>query len=63
MGTKSRNNPLLREGRSRAERLTVELPTGTLMALKIHAAQRETTIRAFVTSLVQTALKEKGKRA
>lgn len=63
METKTRNNPLLREGRSRAERLTVELPTGTLTALKIHAAQRETTIRALVTGLVQVALKEKGKRA
>lgn len=63
METKSKNNPLLRDGRSRAERLTVELPAGTLMALKIHAAQRETTIRAFVTSLVQTALDQKGTRA
>lgn len=63
METKSRNNPLRREGRSRAERLTVELPTGTLTALKIHAAQRETTIRAFVTSLLQKALTQKGKRA
>lgn len=63
MGTKSRNNLLRRDERSRAERLTVELPTGTLTALKIHAAQRETTIRALVTDLVQTALAQKGKRA
>jgi len=63
MGTKSRNNLLRRDERSRAERLTVELPPGTLTALKIHVAQRETTIRALVTSLVQTALNEKGKRA
>jgi len=63
METKSRNYPRRRDGRSRAERLTVELPTGTLTALKIHAAERETTIRALVTDLVQTALKEKGKRA
>ena len=63
METKSKNNPRRREGRSYVERLTVELPTGTLTALKIHVAQRETTIRALVTGLVQTALKEKGKRA
>lgn len=63
METKSRNKPRWREGRSHAERLTVELPTGTLTALKIHVAQRETTIRAFVTGLVQTALEQKGTRA
>lgn len=63
METKSINNSPRRDERSRAERLTVELPTGTLTALKIHVAQRETTIRALVTGLVQTALKEKGIRA
>ena len=63
MGTKTMNSPLRRDGRSRAERLTVELPAGTLTALKIHAAQRETTIRALVTGLVQNALEQKGKRA
>ncbi|QWW74274.1 hypothetical protein [Agrobacterium pusense] len=57
------NNPLRRDGRSRAERLTVELPTGTLTALKVHVAQRETTIRAFVTDLLKTVLKEKGTQA
>lgn len=63
METKTRNNPLRREGRSHAERLTVELPTGTLTALKVHVAQRETTIRAFVTDLLKTVLKEKGTQA
>lgn len=60
MAMKTRNNPLQREGRSRAERLTVELPKGTMATLKIHVAQRETTIRAFVTDLIKTVLKEKG---
>lgn len=63
MGKKTMNNPLRRDGRSRAERLTVELPTGTLTALKVHVAQRETTIRAFVTDLLKTVLKEKGTQA
>ena len=63
METKTKNNPLRREGRSRAERLTVELPTGTMTTLKIHVAQRETTIRALVTDLLQTALEQKGTRA
>lgn len=63
MGTKTMNNPLRRDGRSRAERLTVELPAGTLTALKVHVAQRETTIRAFVTDLLKTVLKEKGTQA
>lgn len=63
MGTKSKNNLLRRDERSHAERLTVELPKGTLTALKIHAAQRETTIRALVTDLLQTALEQKGTRA
>ncbi|MBB2828169.1 UNVERIFIED_ORG: hypothetical protein GGI63_004637 [Rhizobium esperanzae] len=54
------DNPLPRERRSRAERLTVSLPKGTLTALKIHAAQREMTIRDIVTRLVQTAINEKN---
>lgn len=41
------------------ERLTVDLPPGALTALKIHAAQRESTIRAVVKDLVQTAINER----
>ncbi|MCZ7932351.1 hypothetical protein O9X90_08515 [Agrobacterium leguminum] len=48
--------------RSRADRLTVDLPSGTLTALKVHAAQHEMTIREVVTSLVQKAIKQ-GKDA
>lgn len=40
----------------RRDRLTVDLPRGTLTALKIHAAQREMTIREVVTDLVLQAL-------
>lgn len=53
------NNLLLRDRRSRAERLTIELPIGTRKTLKILAAQREVTIRAFVTNLLQTAPNKK----
>lgn len=35
------------------ERLTVDLPAGTLTALKIHVAQRELTIREIVTTLIK----------
>lgn len=41
------------------KRLTVDLPSGTLAALKIHAAQRELTIREIVVKLLQKTLKEK----
>lgn len=41
------------------ERLTVDLPSGTLTALKVHAAQRELTIREVVVTLLQKTLKEK----
>jgi len=58
MEMKPEHNPRRREGRSHAERLTVELPIGMMTALKIHAAQRETTIRALVTDLVQTVLED-----
>lgn len=37
----------------RVDRLTVDLPSGTLAALKVHVAQRETTIRNVVTHLVK----------
>lgn len=58
MKTIDNRNPPRRDQRSRAERLTVDLPAGILTALKIHVAQRETTIREVVTGLVQ---KEIGK--
>lgn len=48
--------------RGRADRLTVDLPSGTLTALKVHAAQHEMTIREVVTTLVQKAIKQ-GKHA
>lgn len=40
------------------ERLTVDLPTGTLAALKIHVAQRETTIREVVTMLIKKEIEQ-----
>lgn len=46
--------------RDRADRLTVNLPAGTLTALKIHVAQRETTIREVVTDLIERAIVKKG---
>ena len=53
MNKKDTNALLRRDRRSLAERLTVDLPAGTLTALKIHVARRETTIRAVVTALIQ----------
>jgi len=53
MNKKDANALPRRDRRSHADRLTVDLPSGTLMALKIHVARRETTIRAVVTSLIQ----------
>lgn len=38
------------------ERLTADLPPGTLTALKVHAAHREVTIREVVTNLIQREL-------
>ncbi|MET4687669.1 hypothetical protein [Sinorhizobium fredii] len=58
MEKKSRNNTRPREGRSHVSRLTINIPKGTLTALKIHVAQRETTIREIVTDLIE---KEIGK--
>ncbi|WP_153511161.1 hypothetical protein [Rhizobium rhizogenes] len=55
-------NMELMRARKSPQRLTVNLPPGTLAALKIHAVQRETTIREVVTILVQTVLEQKGKR-
>ena len=42
-----------RDRRSHGDRLTVDLTSGTLTALKIHVARRGTTIRAVVTALIQ----------
>lgn len=53
MNKKDANTLPRRERRSHADRLTVDLPAGTLTDLKIHVARRETTIRAVVTSLIQ----------
>ena len=50
-------NPGDPEDTSRGKRLTVDLPAGTLAALKIHVAQRETTIREVVTSLLIKEIK------
>jgi hypothetical protein len=49
----TRNEPHLRERRSHASRLTVELTQETMTALKIHAATRQKTIREVVTDLVR----------
>jgi len=57
--TESSKSAHRRVRRSRAERLSVDLPPGTLAALKIHAVLRETTIREVVTSLVQKELEGK----
>ncbi|MGO7727952.1 hypothetical protein [Rhizobium leguminosarum] len=51
------------DDRTRAERLTVNLPAGTLAALKIHVAQREKTIREVVTDLIQNEIASKGVQA
>lgn len=51
-----------RERRSHTSRLTVDLPSGTLTALKIHVARRETTIRAVVTSLIQGRSRRRSAR-
>jgi len=44
----------------RVARLSVSLPRHTLVQLKIHAAQRETTIRDFVTALVTREMATTG---
>lgn len=43
-----------------AERLSVDVPPGTLAALKIHAAQRDTTIREVVTDLIEREIINEG---
>jgi hypothetical protein len=60
LSTLSENTARLRDRRSHVRRLTVDLPKGTLSALKIHAIQRETTIREFVTDLIQNAVCKEG---
>ncbi len=50
-------NPRDSERISRGKRLTVDLPAGTLAALKILVAQRETTIREVVSSLLIKEIK------
>jgi hypothetical protein len=62
MKTNDTTNLPRRDRQSRAERLTVDLPAGTLTALKVHVAQRETTIREVVTNLVQNEIEREGKR-
>lgn len=47
------NNAHSRDQRSYASRLTVDLPRKTMTALKIHAAERDTTIRKVVTDLLR----------
>ncbi|WP_331373411.1 hypothetical protein [Sinorhizobium chiapasense] len=53
MEKNSRNNTLQRDERSHASRLTVTIPKGTLTALKVHVARRDTTIREMVTGLIE----------
>lgn len=60
MATASSSPKTRQSRRDRAERLTVDLPAGTLTALKIHVAQRETTIREVVTDLIERAIVKKG---
>ncbi len=42
----------------RADRLTVDMPPGTLAALKVHVAQRGRTIRELVTALVKSEISQ-----
>ncbi|MGO8332108.1 hypothetical protein ACC778_08280 [Rhizobium ruizarguesonis] len=46
----------LPKNRHPRERLSVDLPSGTLTALKIHAALQETTIREVVADLIKKEL-------
>lgn len=63
MKTKDTGNLPRQDRRRRAERLTVDLPAGTLTALKVHVAHCETTIREVVTNLVHQEIKQEGKSA
>lgn len=60
MSTLDANTALRRDQRSHVRRLTVDLPKDTLSALKIHAVRRETTIREFITNLIETAVAKEG---
>ena len=60
MALASSNHHARPSRRERADRLTVDLPAGTLTALKIHAAQRETTIREVVTDLIEREIINEG---
>lgn len=60
LSTLSGNTARPRDRRSHVRRLTVDLPKGTFSALKIHAIQRETTIREFVTDLIERAVSKAG---
>lgn len=60
METKPPDKALRRDGRSYASRLTVNIPKDTLTALKIHAAQRDTTIREVVIDLIERAIINEG---
>ncbi|MGO6813388.1 hypothetical protein ACCS67_00700 [Rhizobium brockwellii] len=62
MEAKPPDEALRREGRSYASRLTVNIPKETLTALKIHAAQRDTTIREVVTDLIHDAIETNERR-
>ncbi len=44
----------------RADRLTVDLPSATLTALKVHVAQHKTTIREVVTDLIEREIINQG---
>ncbi|RCW23173.1 hypothetical protein DFR48_10742 [Ciceribacter lividus] len=46
--------------RGHADRLTVNLPAGTLTALKVHVAQHKTTIREVVTNLIEREIINQG---
>ncbi|NVP54741.1 MULTISPECIES: hypothetical protein [Rhizobiaceae] len=60
MALASSNHQARPSRRERADRLTVDLPAGTLTALKIHVAQRETTIREVVTDLIEREIINEG---
>ncbi|GGB03675.1 hypothetical protein GCM10011491_34810 [Brucella endophytica] len=60
MPTDTINNLREREQRSHAARLTISLPRDTHAALKIHAAQRQTTIREIVTDLVHKEIEQEN---
>ncbi|MGX5722829.1 hypothetical protein [Shinella zoogloeoides] len=62
MKVKTDNTAQGRGGRSFARKLTVEMPAETLTALKIHAAQRQTTVRQIVTRLVAAEIEKTGEQ-